>query len=469
VAAFYRARGNKPLWVKKSRLRPEAAVLAEAVAHADRDGLDPQRYGAGRLKAALAAAEAGDPAALAKAEVLLTEALAAWGADLHRPPAQSAMVFTDAELPIPPDRRTILASIGKGRNLGARIEALQQMHPAYEGLRQALELYRAEWSSLPQTQIPSGAALQAGGRGKRVAALRQRLGLPSGRAFDAALTEKVRAFQTAHGLDATGRADAATIAALNAGSQAYERRIRMNLDRARPLPADPGARHVLVDAGAAELDLYEGRREVDSMKVIVGKPAMPTPMMAGMIRYAVLNPYWNVPEDLVRDSLSARMIKEGAQEFEKERMQALADWTDGAAVVDPKRIDWRAVAAGRKPLRVRQLPGPDNMIGTVKFMLPNRLGVYLHDTPNRAPFEGGERWLSSGCVRLEDATRLGRWLQGGELKGGGEPEERVDLKRPVPVYITYFTVVPGPDGRAVFRPDVYGRDKGLVTAQAPAP
>jgi murein L,D-transpeptidase YcbB/YkuD len=128
-------------------------------------------------------------------------------------------------------------------------------------------------------------------------------------------------------------------------------------------------------------------------------------------------------------------------------------------------VDWKAVVAGERPLRVRQLPGADNMMGQIKFMMPNDLGIYLHDTPNKAPFSGPERALSAGCVRLLDAERLSRLLLGrtpAEL-ATGEPEQRVDLARPVPVYITYLTVSPRPEGVLVSR-DVYGRDPTLLAS-----
>lgn len=469
VAAFYRARDERPVWIQSGRLRPEAKRVAEAIAQAAQDGLTPEGYGAAELNASLAAARDGGARPLARAEVLLTQALASYVADLHHAPRDAAMVLTDAALPVPLDRRGVLAAIGAAPASDARLNALLQMHPVYDAMRAALADYEAQWAGLPDVRLTPGPALKAGSRGPRVALLRRRLALAEGDVFDPATVEKVRAFQTTHGLPATGRADAVTIAALNRGPRPYERILRLNLERARALPGDPGERHILVDAGAAELWLYQGRRPVDSMKAVVGKPAMPTPMMAGVIRYVVVNPYWNIPEDLVRTSLSPRMIRQGARQFTKERLEALSDWTDSASVIDPTHVNWRDVAAGRTELRVRQKPGPDNMMGRIKFMLPNRLGVYLHDTPNKTPFDQGERFLSSGCIRLQDAARLGRWLQDGEAPAGSHPEQRIDLSRPTPVYITYFTIGIGADGRAVFRPDVYGRDRPLQTAAAGKP
>jgi murein L,D-transpeptidase YcbB/YkuD len=104
----------------------------------------------------------------------------------------------------------------------------------------------------------------------------------------------------------------------------------------------------------------------------------------------------------------------------------------------------------------------------MKFMLPNDLGIYLHDTPHKDLFRNADRHQSSGCVRLEDAPRLARWLFEGRVpRPSGAPEERVDLPSPVPVYLAYFTALPSADGGVVFQGDPYGRD--VRTASAPRP
>lgn len=246
------------------------------------------------------------------------------------------------------------------------------------------------------------------------------------------------------------------------GSQADERLIRANLERARALPPDLGERFVLVDAAAARLWLYEDGKVADSMPVAVGKASQPTPVMAGRIRYAVFNPYWNMPQDLVRENVAGRVLREGTGHLAASDLELLSDWSPAARRLDPVEVDWAAVAAGRQPLRVRQRPGPANMMGSVKLMLPNQLGIYLHDTPHRGVFTAARRAVSAGCVRLEDAPRLvTRLLDGAERPHSDAPEQRVDLPRPVPVYITYFTLgLEG--GRLARRPDPYRRDPALL-------
>ncbi|HEX8256579.1 MAG TPA: L,D-transpeptidase family protein [Allosphingosinicella sp.] len=241
---------------------------------------------------------------------------------------------------------------------------------------------------------------------------------------------------------------------------AQERLIRASLERARAIPADPGRRFILVDAAGARLWLYEDGRVVDTMRAIVGKPAQQTPAMAGLIRFAVLNPYWNLPQDLVPGRIARHVLSQGPDYLRRERMEILSDYTAGARRLDPSEVDWPAVAAGTERLRVRQLPGAGNMMGKVKFMMPNRLGIYLHDTPDKSSFGRADRRLSSGCVRVEDAERLSRWLFGGRAvqAAGAAAEQRVDLPAPVPVYITYLTAAPAEGGGIAFQADVYGRD-----------
>lgn len=241
--------------------------------------------------------------------------------------------------------------------------------------------------------------------------------------------------------------------------------IRANLERARAIPANPGPRFILVDTAGAQLRLFENGQVTGTMKVIVGEPAMQTPAMAGVIRFVVLNPYWNVPRDLVRDKIAPKVRRLGVSYLANERFQALSDFTKTAVPVDPTAVDWHAVEAGLRPQKVRQLPGRDNMMGAVKFMFPNRLGIYLHDTPDKLSFHRENRMRSSGCVRVEDAQKLSRWLFGGEIPATGQPEQRVDLPRPVPVFIAYLTAVPSARG-IVLQPDTYRRDDKLLAAIA---
>jgi L,D-transpeptidase YcbB len=235
------------------------------------------------------------------------------------------------------------------------------------------------------------------------------------------------------------------------------RRLRLNLDRARMLPS-MWTHHIVVDAASGRLWYYEAGKQVGTMRVVVGKPTSQTPMMAGMMQYAILNPYWNVPVDLAQTLVAPKVL--AGKSVRSMGFEVLSDWSATPARVNPKSVDWSAVAAGDEEIRVRQLPGGNNSMGRVKFMFPNDAGIFLHDTPDRTLFAKPARHFSNGCVRLEDASTLGHWLLGKPLRAissSKSPERPVPLAVPVPVYMTYFTATTTAQGVG-FLKDVYGRD-----------
>jgi len=387
------------------------------------------------------------------------------------------MAVVDAEA-LPQEPEQARGSAGAGVPVeqwtGAPVDLMRPVHPLYTELRRALVRYQMDWGGLPKVLVPdAGPVLALGTSDPRAVELRRRLGLgapdplaPASSPFDAALEQRLRDFQAAHGLPVDGKAGAATLAALNRGTDFYQQRILLNMERARRLPA-PGtpnaAKYILVDAAAARLWMYEDGRPVGTMKVVVGTPQSSTPMMAALMRYANVNPYWNIPPDLVRKTVAPSVLANGVGYLADKRYEVLDSWEADARVIDPATVDWPAVAAGTQELRVRQLPGGANFMGEIKFMLPNEYGIYLHDTPARDLFNKDERHLSNGCVRLEDARGLARWVFGEMPRATSrDAEQRVDLKQPIPVYITYLTAGIAPDGKLAFAPDTYGRDGHLL-------
>jgi murein L,D-transpeptidase YcbB/YkuD len=195
---------------------------------------------------------------------------------------------------------------------------------------------------------------------------------------------------------------------------------------------------VLVDAASARLYMIEDGRVRDSMRVIVGKPETPTPALKSVINYETLNPYWHVTPDLAQTLIAPRVLKDGDAYLNDRGYEVLSGWGPDAQVLSPDSVDWKAVAAGNLKVYVRQRPGPANSLGHFKFDLPNGDGIYLHDTPKKELFAQDERNLSHGCVRLEDAPRLARWLLGKDPPAASAPEENVLLPKPVPIMISYL-------------------------------
>ena len=197
-------------------------------------------------------------------------------------------------------------------------------------------------------------------------------------------------------------------------------------------------RYVLVDAASARLYMIEDGRVQDSMKVIVGKPETPTPALKSVINYETLNPYWHVTPDLAKTVIAPRVLKDGDAYLIQQGYDVLSGWGADARVLPANSVDWKAVAAGTQQVYVRQRPGPANSLGHYKFDLPDGDGIYLHDTPRKELFAQDDRSLSHGCVRLEDAEKLARWLLGKDPPTASAPEENILLPRPVPIKISYL-------------------------------
>ena len=267
------------------------------------------------------------------------------------------------------------------------------------------------------------------------------------------LSEHVRSVSEVNPLYAQLR-DAAWTSLQSSGGQ-LDPRVLASLDRARMVP--PQGRYVMVDTAGARLYMIEDGRIADSMKVIVGKsdPSTQTPMLASTIYYTTLNPYWHVSADMVRSIIARNVLDQGLGYIRTRGYQVM---TEDGAMLDPAKVNWRAVAAGRETVRVRQLPGPANSMGRIKIPFPNGSDLYLHDTPNKSLFASDDRTLSHGCIRLQDAERLGRWLMGRDPETASrDPEQNVLLPSPVPIYVTYLTAQVD-NGRITFVDDIYGRD-----------
>lgn len=378
------------------------------------------------------------------------------------------LIYIDPEIAPEVQRRTdLLETLKLNEWSGAPIDLFTSVNPIYTDLRRGLVKYQQRWGHLPQTPIlEAGAAMKMGVHDPRIPLLRRRLGLSEGSAFDADLTREVRGYQSAHGLKADGIVGIGTIRSLNLGHDHYRRVAILNMERALRLPSPDEKRpYILIDAGAARLWMYEDGAAADSMRVIVGEAETQTPMLAALIRYVSLNPYWNVPPELVRSLVAKNVLEQGLTYLHDRDYEILSGWTEDAVRLDPASLDWHAVARGDKEIRVRRGPGPWNSMGKMKFMLPNDFGIYLHDVPEptKTAFVKDDRSISNGCVRLEDADRLQKWVFRGTLPvATGEADQRVDLPTPIPVYMTYFTAVAGPGG-ITFHADRYDRDGALLS------
>lgn len=465
---FYAAREFRPVWTDESGDRPAAAALADLVAGAAEDGLDSLRYALPAIRARLG--RQTEPDSLARLEAALTRMAFTYATDLalgRVDPAGLDPSWTRDTTRSREVARAVAAALA-GPDPVAELARLRPAHGGYTALRTALARYRRIVSAGGWVPVSAGPDLAPGDRGERVRELAARLAAEGDLvASEHRIEDAVRRFQARHGLPPSGAVDAATLRALNVPAADRARQIEINLERWRWLPADLGARYVMVNAAAFEAVAVENGRAVLAMRAIVGREDWPTPITSGRLTEVTVNPSWYVPR-----TIAVAEILPLARADRSYLRRAGFRVYRGVRRVDPAAIDWAAVPDSAFPYRFVQAPGPGNPLGAVKLAFDNPFAVALHDTPARALLADPVRIFSHGCVRLERAVDLAAWLLAGEgwaadsvhaaiASGVGRS---VALAAPVSAHVVYWTAWADDAGLMHFRPDVYGWDRRLGRA-----
>jgi murein L,D-transpeptidase YcbB/YkuD len=477
LSHFYTRRLYWPAWSNDAGLLPQVESFLQALHDAEQEGLRMQDYPLTRLESLLAETRRQqatgtlpDAAMLADVDLLLTEVLLTYGTHLLYGQGQMRRAKTSAERG--QEQVDLVGVLQQGLESNRVAEALYSLlpqHAGYARLRQALARYRHIAASGGWPTIPTGAPLRPGERSARVETLRVRLRLtgdldahPGSDAtlYDEAMQHAVRAFQRRHGLDADGSVGPRTLSALNVPAEVRVRQIMQTMERWRWLPQDLGQRYILVDVPAFTLEVVERDQPVMTMRVVVGKPSWPTPVLSSTVVSIVFNPDWRVPSSIAAQEFLP-IFRANPGYLAQHNMQV----SYGPHAVDPSSIDWFAVSATHFPYSLRQEPGPTNPLGNLKFLFPNRFQVYLHDTPSRGLFTKPERAFSHGCIRLEKPAELAAYV----LRGSWTPQHihaglrqrtsrTVPLAEPLPIHLVYRTAWVQDDGIVHFRPDIYGYD-----------
>jgi murein L,D-transpeptidase YcbB/YkuD len=285
--------------------------------------------------------------------------------------------------------------------------------------------------------------------------------------FDDAVEAGVKHFQRRHGLETDGVVGQKTLAALNVPVEARIAQIRANLERARWMLHDLPDTYIMVDIAGFSVRVYRNDTVVWETRAVVGQPYRMSPVFRSTLTYLDLNPTWTVPPTVLEEDLLPELRRNPHHLAEKD-MQVI-DYEGNP--VDAGRIDWGRYTSRSFPWLIRQRPGPQNALGRIKFMFPNRHAVYLHDTPGKALFAKPERAFSSGCIRIEHPVELAElllqgnsgWNRGLLLQAIDSMQTRtVTLDEPMAILLMYWTVSVNGDGTVLFSRDIYERDPPII-------
>jgi len=283
--------------------------------------------------------------------------------------------------------------------------------------------------------------------------------------FDEQTAQALKRFQQRNGLAQTGSVDEATLARLNVPPYQIAQRIALNMKRWRYLPKSMGERYILVNMANFRLDLIERGESTLNMKVIIGREARRTPVLAETISTVVLAPEWNVPHRIAMRDIIPH-AKQDPRYLANNNFKVYEGWQMPAVEVPLAQLDFEGFNSRINTYRFVQEPGEDNSLGHVKFVFPNDKSIYLHDTNHKELFSRDMRALSSGCIRVEKPIELATALlsrQNWNRKLVESTIERarprpIQLQDPIPVYLMYWTTWVDEQGHFQMRDDVYKRD-----------
>jgi murein L,D-transpeptidase YcbB/YkuD len=467
VAYAYHLAAMEPLWFDEAGPGKATEELVVRLNDLWNEGLDPGRYRVGYLQHVLTQLKQSKDAnfpvdSIVAWDKAFTTAWLSAARNLlmgNREIRRGDSLWFAANDTAFAGARYLVDNLKSGNNFPS-FDTFRPAMPAYGQMKKAVQ----EWAKLKEdTAYMDAKKRLTTGTGDSVLllVLQKELGNATVAESDSPGTAAgwLSTYQYYHQLRITGKHDSATFASLKKMPDDYIHSLQLNMDRLRALPREPGAEHVWVNIPLMEVDYYRDNQVRFHSRVVVGKRARQTPTLWAPMANVVFNPPWGVPPTILKNDVGPGVGRSGTAYLSRKGLRAF----------DAKGRDVTASVNGSnyRKFSYRQPPGAHNSLGEVKFNLPNKWDIYLHDTPHRENFSSRMRALSSGCVRVQNPRLLAEAI----LEDRKYTSEKIDsviqtrrtkfeqVKRNLPVYIVYLTVAADSTGNQLrYLDDIYGRD-----------
>ena len=482
---LYESSGYRPLWTREGHSSNQARAVVASLAAADSRGLNRDDYDATLLRGWLGQIDSGshvNPQTLASFDVALSLSVMRYASSLYvgRINPRHVNFGLDIE-PKKLDLPSLLHDLARSHDPGATITALEPKLKLYENLKVALLHYEQLAKANPDPmQFSFPPKFKPGDRHPDVNTLRHWLitlgdmkeSIHTSEAYDKELAEGVKNFQRRHGLATDGVIGRTTLEALNFPLPARVKQIQLGLERLRWLPERIEGRYIIVNIPSFELFAFSngfGKPDL-KMNVIVGEAinGRNTPVFHSDMTYVNFRPYWNVPYKITAKELLPLILRNPGY-LSKNNLEIVANFAPNSPAYEANLDNISMLSNGG--LKLRQKPGPKNALGLVKFAFPNNNNVYLHSTPSQGLFKKARRDFSHGCIRVEDPVGLAEYilaeqqeewpLERIEAAMKGDKSKIVSLRKTLPVFIFYSTVLAEENGNVMFFNDIYGHDQIL--------
>ena len=476
IAAFYRGRNFKPIFTGSSDGRRRSALL-KAFATAGDHGLPANRYDGDELKGLFKAAKTAKDRG--RVEVEAAKRFLEFANDSRSGVLNPRKIDSGIAVDVPRyDRTSMLEAFAKSSPQGFMKKLAPRTNEYVRLQKEKMKLEkllgRGGWGDKVQPK-----SLKPGASGGAVVQLRNRLirmgymRKSATQTYDQKMQSAVQQFQTRHGLPADGVAGQATIREVNVNAQKRLQSVLVAMERLRWNNKPLEKNHVWVNIPDFHVNLVKNGKTIFRSRVVVGKNTSDrrTPEFSDSMEHMVINPSWYVPRSIITKEYLP-LLKRNRNAVSQLRI------TDNRGrVVNRAAVDFTQYNEKNFPYSMRQPPSKGNALGLVKFIFPNQYNIYLHDTPAKALFGKDLRAYSHGCVRVHEPFEFAYALLKAQerdpegffqsaLRTGSE--RKVDLAKPLPVHLVYYTAFVDAKGNANYRRDVYGRDARIFASLANA-
>lgn len=476
---FYKETGYKPTWTDQGKLTIQGDSLIRLIHHAALDGLITKDYHTEKIDSLLRREKGSkkfDATKLSEADLLLTDAFLTYAVHIRTGRLNRDSLtrewhpqYTDTNLV------ELLHRAIRHNTIGRTMKAIEPQNTQYQGLKQALHNFLTEFNGVDWDSLKSRNADSATFNSRlkeRLIASHDYVVAPDDSLISDSilLVRAIKNFQCKNYLTQDGKIGKLTFKALQRTKADYIIQLQMNMERCRWGTFPSVNRYVWVNIPKYELTVIDEDTVYMRSKVIVGSPKKNTPLLKSKITNFLVYPYWNVPYSIATKELLP-ILKRDTSYLRKNNFEVLNGFNQ---VVDPQYVIWKKYNEKFFPWRLRQKTGDENSLGVLKFNFQNKYGVYMHDTDNRRLFNREMRAMSHGCVRVDKFVDFAKYLiREDSIKYpvdsllvdlDREKQKYIYMRRPLPVYIDYFTAEVTDAGELFFFIDVYDRDEKMKKA-----
>jgi murein L,D-transpeptidase YcbB/YkuD len=455
--------------------------LLNELKNIEEDGLNPEDYHLSTLltqKLNLEQSDSSEPSPIADYDILLTDSLIRLIFHLYFGKVDPENLHPNWNMTREINATDPVENIERMLRSNQLANVLKKLRPqlkSYNLMRRALKKYREIQEVGGWEQVHEGPTLKIGMTDERIPKLRKRLVVAGYFAgtntksdhFDEEIENAVVRFQKSHRLVADGAVGKNTYKALNVPVKRKIDQIRVNLERFRWISRNLPEEFIVVDIAGFRVYHYQDFNIEWTSKVQVGKFFRKTPVFNSRIKYLVFNPTWTVPPTILKEDIIPK-TKKNPEYLRKMKISVI---DRKGRMVDPFSVNWSKYSEKNVPYTFRQEPGSHNALGRIKFIFPNKHFIYLHDTPSRSLYAHKDRAFSSGCIRVEKNIELAAILLNNPEKWNQQnirnlidtlKTQKVNLPKPMPVSLLYWTVRFDEDGKIIFKKDVYDRDSAVL-------